>query len=226
MRMLITFCKGPEARFIGHLDLMRTMQRALRRSGLPVKYSKGFNPHMLLSFASPLSVGFVGLREAMDVPVEGAPEEAAFLQGLNATLPASLRCVAARLVEDGFPTLMALVGGAEYRVPIPGEAPVERIEAALARFLAAREYIADRKTKSGVNPCDIRPMLLEARVESASLWYRTENGPQGWLKPDLLWRCLCELAELPLAQTVYTRERLLSRDADGAWRALEDYGRG
>ena len=71
-----------------------------------------------------------------------------------------------------------------------------------------------------------RITLLEARIEDGSLWYRTVNGQQGWLKPDLLWRCLCELAGLPPALTVYTRERLLCREADGSWRALEDYGRG
>lgn len=225
--MIITFHKGPGARFIGHLDLMRTMQRALRRSGLPVRYSKGFNPHMLLSFASPLSVGVVGLREVMDVPVEGAPDESAFLQALNDVLPAPLNAVSARRVEDDFPTLMALVGGAEYRVPIPAEISPEALSDALRRFQDSDRYVTDRKTKSGVNPCDIRPMLLEARLENGpSLWYRTENGPQGWLKPDLLWKTLCRIAELEPVQTVFTRERLLARVADGAWVALEDYSRG
>ena len=225
--MIITFQKGAEARFIGHLDLMRTMQRALRRSGLPVRYSKGFSPHMLLSFASPLSVGVVGLREAMDVPVEGEPDAEAFRVRLNEMLPACLRAVSARRVNDDFPTLMALVGGAEYRIDIPEEVGARAVSDALASFLALGEYVADRKTKSGVNPCDIRPMLLEARVEDGpSLWYRTENGPQGWLKPDLLWKSLCALTALDPPQTLFTREKLLCRTANGGWLALEDYGRG
>ena len=70
MRLMVAFEKGPEIRFIGHLDLMRTMQRALRRSGLPLSFSKGFNPHIRLSFAVPLSVGVVGENELMDVPLE------------------------------------------------------------------------------------------------------------------------------------------------------------
>ena len=60
MKMIVVFEKTPRLRHIGHLDLMRAMQRALRRSDLPLKYSQGFNPHILLTFASPLSVGFSG----------------------------------------------------------------------------------------------------------------------------------------------------------------------
>ena len=63
MKMWLTMEKGARIRFTGHLDLMRTMQRALRRSGLPVRYSQGFNPHMLLNAAAPLSLGMPGLRE-------------------------------------------------------------------------------------------------------------------------------------------------------------------
>ena len=81
--MMAAFEKGEKLRFIGHLDLMRTMQRALRRSHLPIKYSNGFNPHIRLSFAAPLSVGVAGKREMMEVPVEDgtAPEE--FISKLN-----------------------------------------------------------------------------------------------------------------------------------------------
>ena len=70
--MMVVFEEGEALRHIGHLDLMRTMQRALRRSNLPIKYSNGFNPHIRLSFAAPLSVGVIGLRELMEVPLRTA----------------------------------------------------------------------------------------------------------------------------------------------------------
>ena len=79
MKMLVVFEKFPRIRHIGHLDLMRAMQRALRRSDLPVKFSQGFNPHMLLTFAAPLSVGMAGNREIMEVPLAAAVTEEAFL---------------------------------------------------------------------------------------------------------------------------------------------------
>ena len=70
MRIIAVFHKIDGARHISHLDLMRAVQRALRRAGLPVRYSKGFNPHMVLSFASALSLGFTSVGEVMDVAME------------------------------------------------------------------------------------------------------------------------------------------------------------
>ena len=106
--MMVVFEKGETLRYIGHLDLMRAMQRALRRSGLPIRYSNGFNPHIRLSFAAPLSVGVVGLRELMEVPLEGGVTEQAFQDGMNAVLPDCLRIRQCRALEDGFPALMSL----------------------------------------------------------------------------------------------------------------------
>ena len=71
MKMIVVFSIRDRLKYIGHLDLMRAMQRALRRSGLPVRYSQGFNPHLQISFAAPLSVGMEGLREVMEVPYDG-----------------------------------------------------------------------------------------------------------------------------------------------------------
>ena len=67
MRYVIKFTKGDNIKFIGHLDLMRTIQRIIKRSGLPVEYSKGFNPHMSLSIAQPLSVGVYSDGEYLDL---------------------------------------------------------------------------------------------------------------------------------------------------------------
>ena len=57
MRAMIRFGKQPRLRFISHLDLQRFFQRALNRTGLPVAYSQGFNPHPLMSFGSALALG-------------------------------------------------------------------------------------------------------------------------------------------------------------------------
>lgn len=67
----VTFRKLGRARYISHLDVNRTMTRALRRAGLPVWYTEGFNRHPYLTFASPLSLGFEGERETMDIRLEG-----------------------------------------------------------------------------------------------------------------------------------------------------------
>ena len=112
MRMLAVFCKGERLRHIGHLDLMRAMQRALRRSELPVSYSKGFNPHILLTFASALSTGAWGKREIMDVTLERDISPETFMEAMNAALPEDLRVLSARAINDRHPALMAMVTAA------------------------------------------------------------------------------------------------------------------
>ena len=75
MRIQAVFEKNERVRHIGHLDIQRAVQRGLRRSGLPVAYSNGFNPHILVAFASALSTGACGKREIMDVTMAGEVTE-------------------------------------------------------------------------------------------------------------------------------------------------------
>ena len=96
MKMLVVFEKKERLRHVGHLDLMRAMQRALRRSGVPIAFSQGFNPHLLVTFAAPLSVGMPGLREVMEVPLSAEISEEEFKEKLRAALPPELPCVAVR----------------------------------------------------------------------------------------------------------------------------------
>ena len=87
MRMIAEFEKMGRMSWFSHLDLQNTMQRALRRAQLPVAYSQGFNPHVLTSFATALSVGCQSRGEVMEVEMAGeiSPEE--FAEKLNACLP-------------------------------------------------------------------------------------------------------------------------------------------
>jgi predicted ribosome quality control (RQC) complex YloA/Tae2 family protein len=97
--MLATFEKTERLRHIGHLDIMRAMQRALRRSGLPVSYSKGFNPHILLTFASALSVGAAGRCKIMETFLDEDVAPEAFLTAMNGALPPEMQLTGARVVS-------------------------------------------------------------------------------------------------------------------------------
>lgn len=226
MRMMVAFEKGPELRHIGHLDLMRTMQRALRRSGLPIKYSNGFNPHIRLSFAAPLSVGVVGLREMMEVPVEDGLSGQAFMQSMNAALPDCLQIRACRAVGDDFPTLMSLVAGSRYTIRFGQSTDGKKAVEALDGFMALSEYIAVRRTKSGENPCDIRAFVKSAALETDGGGYaihlETVCTDVGALKPSLWMDCLCQFAGVePFARVIY-RDAILARGKQGALVPMEE----
>lgn len=219
MRMMAVFQKSYPARHIGHLDLMRTMQRALRRSGLPVLYSQGFNPHIRLSFASPLGVGIAGEREIMDVPMEGECGEDMFISALNRVLPDCLKIAGARAIGDKFPTLMGLAAGSRYR--IEPEAGAGAFRDAVKRLTAMEEYEAMRKTKSGEAMCNIRPYIHAMEAGYGALLFTALNLPSGSLKPSVVMDALFALSDMePCAYTV-TREAILAKDAQGSLAPLE-----
>jgi len=189
-------------RFIGHLDLLRAMQRALRRSGLPVEYSQGFNPHMLVSFASPLPVGQSGLAELMDVAMAEPVTEAECIAALRSATPNGLPIRRVKIVRDDHPKLMAQLRTASYMIAFDNQENSQSLLDAIPRFLQRDSIRAVRVTKSGERPCDIRPMLHEVSVVSGlpgdvhAIAARVSFTEEQTLKPDLLIRSLAEFAEV------------------------------
>lgn len=213
MKMLVIFEKTPRLRHIGHLDLMRAMQRALRRSGLPIAFSQGFNPHVLLNFAAPLSVGMPGKREIMEVPMAKGVCEGDFKRMLSAALPPDLPCIAVRSVDDRHPAPMASLTAACYTAEF--EALPENFSDTVGAFLAQKEIPAVRKTKSGMKPCDIRPMIYELAVEGNTLSMTLALCEKATCKPDLLLSSLFEFAGMERPAALITRQQLLGGEAPG-----------
>ena len=199
MRMLMEFAKGDTIRHLGLLDLQRTMQRALRRSGLPVAYSNGYNPHILMSFASALSSGIPGDAELVDVALGEERTEEECLQAMRRALPPVMQPGRVRLVDDRFPKLGKLLTHAGYRYAVTGPDSEALLES-LASFLAKEEIMAVRKSKSAETLVNIRPMIR--KLEGA----KAENGvtldaavsftEAATLKPDLLFVSLLREAGL------------------------------
>ena len=201
MRMIASFEKTERVRHIGHLDLLRFMQRALRRSGLPVRYSQGFNPHIILSFASPLPVGVSGRMELMDIGLAEDIDEAAFMEALRPALPESLPLSGVRAVDDKHPALMAQLTSAAYTIEVRDVDAGSAMVNAIPQLLARDEIIALRKTKSGEKPCDIRPMIhalsmAEPSDGAVNLVCRTSLMERATLKPGLLIETLATEAKL------------------------------
>ena len=215
MRMLMQFQKGDIVRHLGLLDLQRTMQRALRRSGLPIAYSKGFNPHMVMSFASALSSGIPGDAELLDVLLSSDDvTEEMCLAAMNRVLPPALKASRIRLVDDRFPKVTAAMQQAQYTITLRGKGTV-RIVQAIDAFLGEQEIMALRKTKKAETMVNIRPMihLLEAeydvQADCATLTARVSFVEAATLKPDLLMSTLAKYAGKDLPKCDIRRTHLL-----------------
>ncbi|MBQ1817210.1 MAG: DUF2344 domain-containing protein [Clostridia bacterium] len=192
MRMLAVFTKGPEVRFVSHLDLQRLFQRAFRRAKLPLAYSQGFNPHPLVSFATALSVGMTSRGEYLDVTLtrEMTPEE--FISAVSPELPKGVEIVRAADMGESRKSLTSAMRSARYVSRVRFSEPVSRdaLEAA-CRDLLSGEIVVMKKTKGGIKPTDIRPMVRELGVESADGASAVISlcgvlSAEGGLNPDML----------------------------------------
>ena len=226
MRMMVAFEKGAALRYIGHLDLMRTVQRGLRRSNLPIKYSNGFNPHIRLSFAAPLSVGVIGLNELMEVPLEDGVTPEEFIARMNAVLPHCLQMRSCHEIDDTYPALMSLVAGADYRITFAADEEGRKAAEKFEAFMALECYVANRRTKSGENPCDIRPFVVDGSCRATEDGYeirlRTVATKAGMLKPSLWFDSLCEFSECGEVQHLIYREHILARNTEGKLVPMEE----
>lgn len=170
MKIIAAFEKTKELCYTSHLDVQRTLQRAFRRANLPLAFSKGFNPHPKLSFATALATGYTSDGEWIEVGLDRPVTPDTFLETVNAALPAGMRFVRAFEADDGMETLSKLLVAARYEITLYTDAPVafDALNDAVRAILDSAEVIVEKKTKSGVKPANIRPEILEAEAVSAS----------------------------------------------------------
>ena len=222
MRMLAVFEKSERIRHIGHLDIQRSVQRGLRRSGLPVAYSNGFNPHILITFASALSTGACGLREIMDVTMAGEVTEAEFLARMNTAMPPELRLKEARAVDDRHPSLMGALRAACYDILIRDEGQAAKITAAVPAMMAREAVFAMRKTKTALKETDIRPLVYALRGEGQHLYATLALTEREACKPGMLMEALAREAGVgEEVRVLVTRTALLGENEEGKLAPLE-----
>ena len=86
MKIRIRFEKHGVMKFVGHLDMMRYFQKAMRRAGIDIRYSEGFSPHQIMSFAAPLGVGITSNGEYLDIEVNSSRSSEESMRALNDTM--------------------------------------------------------------------------------------------------------------------------------------------
>ena len=219
MRAMIRFGKQPRLRFISHLDLQRFFQRALNRTGLPIAYTQGFNPHPVLSFGSALALGWTSEYEIIDFKLAVPMGRGRVEQAMREALPVDVPVLEARMVDDRHPAPMALVTASDYVVTLSGEGAADTARA-LDEFLARAHVTATRKTKSGEREIDIRPLLLSSERADETLRVRLKLTEKETLKPDLLVAALAGIAGVEPPQARIHRTCLLGADEQGALRPL------
>jgi radical SAM family uncharacterized protein/radical SAM-linked protein len=197
-RIQFEFQKVGDLRFLSHLELMRALMRSLRRAGVPLAYTQGFNPQAKLALAQALAVGVVGLRELGEVELTGWMTPTDLVARWNAELPPELKILRAWEAPLHGPSLSAGIRGAVYQIRLQPNGWDASVLAELgttgacAAFLA-QEPIPVEVTKKGQPvTLDAKPFLLEfsATGESgAPAWeMRLKAGLGGSVKPSAVMR--------------------------------------
>ena len=222
MRMLAVFEKGERIRHIGHLDIQRSVQRGLRRSGLPVAYSNGFNPHILITFASALSTGACGTREIMDVTMAEEVSEEEFLERMNKALPPEMQLSEARAVDQKHPALMASLKAATYDLLIRDPEQAGKLISAIPRMMERESIQATRKTKTCLKECNIKPLIYSLRGEGQHLLATLVLTEREACKPGMLIEALSREAGIEEEiRMLIIRTGLLGMDTEGRLVPLE-----
>lgn len=203
-RLRVIYRHGEPLRYVGHLDLVRAWERALRRSGVPLAYSESFNPQAKLQFASALPLGATGRQEIVDVFLSQSMAPATFLEHVEPHLPAGLSLVAAEEVPLKSPALQSQLRASVWQVDVQTDLPAAEIARRIDALLA--QAAATRRGKRGVY--DLRPLILDLRLEESALpgWQRLamvlRSAPAATGRPDEV------VAALELADAVFRMERV------------------
>ena len=184
--MRIRFQKVGNLQYISHLDLQRTFSRVLVRAGLPLWYTKGFNPHIKMVFGMPLSVGAESECEMLDVRIEREMSAEEMLERLNAELTEELRALEVYPAEQKFSEIAYASYDFTIRTTGADQALADRIAAALA----APGLTVTRRTKSGEKEVDIKEFLqrFEVAFDSGVITVNAvlAAGEGRYLSPELL----------------------------------------
>lgn len=198
MRIAASFCKQDQIRFVSHLDMQRLFQRAFRRAKLPLAYSKGFNPHPLLSFATALSVGYTSECEYFDVMLDEDVDPNEFVQRVNSVLPIGVRILSAKDISGSKTSLTTLMRSAEYFAKVKFHSSVDRsnINGAIEKLLKNKISVM-KNSKSGPKLVDIRPQLIDMKLvyskdDEAIIYIKGKLAAEGGLPVELLLTALSE----------------------------------
>lgn len=162
-KMRLRFSKTGKAKYISHLDLMRTFQRTFMRSQIAIKHTEGFNPHAYISIALPLSVGCESLCEVLDVDISDGTNASIIPEKLNPCLPEGIHVISASEPVKKPGALKYLRFRSEL-VYDGGNAP--DIAEKLKTFFARDRLIILKKSKSGRSEFDLKPYIKSYEVYS------------------------------------------------------------
>ena len=209
MKTRMRFTKTGSVKFIGHLDCMRFFQKAIRRAKLDVAYSKGYSPHQIMSFASPLGVGITSDGEYIDIEFNSLPDmsKEELIKYMNSFMTEEIYIRDIEIMPDNFKNSMSLLEKADYLI-VQKEDNIfsDNYEKEWIDFIQRDTIEVLKKTKKSEKIIDIKPYIYKwafteedfinktgekyldssCQFQNKSLYMQLASGSETNIKPDLV----------------------------------------
>ena len=209
MKVRIKFAKYGVMKFIGHLDMMRFFQKAIRRADIDVRYSEGFSPHQIMSFAAPLGVGIESFGEYLDIEVLSMDSPEAMRQALNNVMVEGVEILSVNVLPDQAKNAMASVAAASYQLAMKeGSFPIDNLAEKLQAFYDQETIPYTKETKKSVIELDLKQGIYELVVnEEGAVHMLVNASSSGNIKPTMIFDKFCQFAgcEIPASAIQVTR---------------------
>lgn len=199
LKVRIKYTKSGHLKFIGHLDVMRFFQKAVKRAGLDIAYSQGFSPHQLMSFAAPLALGVTSEGEYFDAEFNSLVSSAEFVRRFNEQMVDGMAVNDVILLPDNAKNSMSIVAGSDYHISIlekendlNWETRKKRLLEVVPNLLKKDTIEVLRKTKKNEKVEDIKPGIFELSVDEDKIYMMLATGSEYNLKPESVIEALCK----------------------------------
>ena len=196
-------------KFIGHLDIMRYFQKAIRRAEIPIAFTSGYSPHMIMSFANPLGVGLTSDGEYFDIELTESIASKEAVRRLNEQMVDGMEIVSfVQIPDDKKSKGMSIVAGADYLSSVKNGSLPEDLAEKLEAFYAQNEICVVKKTKKSEKEVDIRPMIYKLECRDGKIYMRVAAGSVQNLKPELVTEAFVRYLGIDAEEVTFTHHRL------------------
>ena len=195
LKARIKFRKYGVMKFIGHLDVMRYFQKVMRRAEIPIAFTGGFSPHMIMSFAQPLGVGITSDGEYFDIELSESISSEKAIRQMNETMAEGIEVVSfVEIPDDKKSSGMTITAAADYKVTLLESVKSADITRKIPEswkkkskaFMEQPEITVMKKTKRSEKEVDIKPMIYNMEVLENDIYLFLATGSEQNLKPDLV----------------------------------------
>lgn len=228
MKIRMKFSKNGPIKFIGHLDVMRYFQKAIRRAEIDIAYSQGFSPHQIMSFAQPLGVGVESNGEYVDVELNSATSAENIKVKLNAVMNEGIQIESVKMLPEGAMNAMASVAASKYLISIKDGYTLNDDYFGQCIKLSKQEHIfIIKKTKKSELEMDLKPAIFEMEITDAGLVMLVDSSSAGNMKPNLFLEEVCRVNGLeynPLAFAVRRLEMYTKVANEGRLVPMDEVG--